>query len=384
MTEPPRRIAIACQGGGTNSAFTYGALRRLLGDHRCGCAPGAPGAFEIVALSGTSAGALCAFMTWYGLVGRGDGTAGRPHDAIAALDRLWDTFTARTPGETILNAAVVQGLRAQARGLPSLRVSPYAPGYDAVLSGLGLAGVRREFIDFAALLEAVAPGFAAIDQARARPRLFIGAVEILSGLFETFDSHAAPETRRNISLAAVQASGTLPEVRRAEPIKGFVGADGQRRDGLFWDGLFSQNPPIREFVTGFALDDRPDEIWVIRINPQQRAAPPRCPDEIEDRRNELAGNLSLNQELQFIQTVNGWCEAFPDFGCRRKKITVRTIKMRRATADGLDLASKFDRSASLIERLKREGEDVAATWLDAWPDGAPSWPGDALYTADGR
>lgn len=376
-----RRVAIACQGGGTNAAFTYGVLRRILEDRRCHCGPGNGDAFEITALSGTSAGALCAFMTWYGLVAK-NGTPGSPADAIAGLDRLWETFSARTPGESVLNAAVVQGLRAQARGLPTVRVSPYAPGYEVLFSSLGLAGVRREFTDFAALLEAVAPAFAGIDQAGVRPRLFIGAVEVLSGLFETFDSHALGETRRNISLAAVRASGTLPDVRKAESIPGFVGADGVRRDGLFWDGLFSQNPPIREFVTAFPVEDRPDEIWVIRINPQQRSAPPRCPDEIEDRRNELAGNLSLNQELQFIQTVNSWCDAFADFGCRRKKIVIRTIKMRRATAEGLDLASKFDRSASVVERLRREGEDAAAAWLRDWPDGVPSWPEDAQYTGD--
>jgi NTE family protein len=366
-----RQIAIACQGGGTNAAFGYGVLRGILTDRRCQRGRAAGGAFEIMALSGTSAGALCAFMTWYGLVAK-NGIAGSPAEAVVALDRLWEAFTARTPAETVVNAAVVQGLRAQARGLPTVRVSPYAPGYDAVLSSLGLAGVRPEFTDFAALLEDVAPDFDAIDQASARPRLFIGAVEILSGLFETFDSHALAETRRNISLAAVRASGTLPDVRKAESIPGFLGADGVRRDGLFWDGLFSQNPPIREFVTAFPVEDRPDEIWVIRINPQQRSAPPRCPDEIEDRRNELAGNLSLNQELQFIQTVNGWCEAFADFGCRRKKIVIRTIKMRRSTAERLDLASKFDRSASLVERLRREGEDVAAAWLRDWLHALPA------------
>ncbi len=379
MTEP-RRIAIACQGGGINAAFTYGALRRILADRRCHRAGSGGAPFEIMALSGTSAGALCAFMTWYGLADKNG--VGGPDDAIAALDRLWTTFAATTPGEIVLNTAMVQGLRAQARGLPSVRVSPYAPGCDLLLSGLGLAGVRREFTDFAALLEAVAPSFSEIDQPSVRPRLFIGAVEILSGLFETFDSYEAAETKRNISLAAIRASGTLPDVRKAEPIEGFLGADGRRRDGLFWDGLFSQNPPIREFVTRFPVEQRPDEIWVIRINPQARATPPRHPDEIEDRRNELAGNLSLNQELQFIQTVNGWCEAFADFGCQRKKVTIRTIKMRRATAEALDPASKFDRSRALIERLRKEGEDIASAWLARWPEDLPSWPADALYAAD--
>ena len=36
-------------------------------------------------------------------------------------------------------------------------------------------------------------------------------------------------------------------------------------DGTYWDGLFSQNPPVREL-----LDAQPHALWVIQINPQQR------------------------------------------------------------------------------------------------------------------
>src|SRR5512133_1126041 len=45
-----RTVAIACQGGGSHTAFTGGVLQRLLvdGNHR------------VVALSGTSGGAVCA------------------------------------------------------------------------------------------------------------------------------------------------------------------------------------------------------------------------------------------------------------------------------------------------------------------------------------
>jgi NTE family protein len=40
-----KRTAIACQGGGSHTAFTAGALKRLLRDDR----------YEVVALSDTSA-----------------------------------------------------------------------------------------------------------------------------------------------------------------------------------------------------------------------------------------------------------------------------------------------------------------------------------------
>jgi hypothetical protein len=58
-------IAIACQGGGSHTAFTAGALKRLLRDER----------YEVVALSGTSGGAICALLAWYALL-QNSGEAG--------------------------------------------------------------------------------------------------------------------------------------------------------------------------------------------------------------------------------------------------------------------------------------------------------------------
>jgi hypothetical protein len=59
--DPRRKFAIACQGGGSHTAFTAGLLVGLLADevfwshHR------------LVGLSGTSGGAVCASLTWSGL-----------------------------------------------------------------------------------------------------------------------------------------------------------------------------------------------------------------------------------------------------------------------------------------------------------------------------
>jgi len=57
-----RGRAIACQGGGAYAAFTAGTLDRLLkflSDHR--------DKYELVAMSGTSGGAICAHLTWCAL-----------------------------------------------------------------------------------------------------------------------------------------------------------------------------------------------------------------------------------------------------------------------------------------------------------------------------
>ena len=76
--------------------------------------------------------------------------------------------------------------------------------------------------------------------------LLVGAVDVLSGKFGAFNSR-----RDRISAETILASAAIPTFFRS------VRLDG----GTYWDGLFSQNPPIKELT-----DEKPDEIWVIQIN----------------------------------------------------------------------------------------------------------------------
>ena len=63
--------------------------------------------FEIAAISGTSAGALCALATWYGLApNSADSACGTIDKAIERLNHLWTVFAATTPVETAHNAIV--------------------------------------------------------------------------------------------------------------------------------------------------------------------------------------------------------------------------------------------------------------------------------------
>lgn len=59
-----KRVTIACQSGGSHSDFSAGVLKRLLAEKL--------ERYEIVALSGTSGGAICALLVWYALLS-GDG-----------------------------------------------------------------------------------------------------------------------------------------------------------------------------------------------------------------------------------------------------------------------------------------------------------------------
>ena len=55
-TDARKRVAIACQGGGSHTAFTAGVLQGILLE--------SPPDIDIVALSGASGGAICATLAW--------------------------------------------------------------------------------------------------------------------------------------------------------------------------------------------------------------------------------------------------------------------------------------------------------------------------------
>jgi hypothetical protein len=146
-------------------------------------------------------------------------------------------------------------------------------------------------------------------------------------------------------------------------------------DGTYWDGLFSQNPPVRELV-----DIRPDELWVIQINPARRAQEPRSVVEIADRRNELAGNLSLHQELGFIEKIDQLLEEglLAEDGTY-KQIVVRLIELARPQLSRkLGAASKLNRDPAFIAELLAHGEAMAEKFLaalafeGAWRRGDPA------------
>jgi NTE family protein len=369
------KVVVACQGGGIHAAFEVGVLTEILEDV-------GRGQFELAGISGTSAGALCALLVWYGLAPKN----GRPGSAIEAADtlnRFWEDFVACTPAESMLNFLTYGAYRFEEAEIPGLGLNapvfaglnPSGLVYKAVASCLPNVGIRRQYFDLDDLLARTCRYFDAIDWPGVKTRLLVGASEVVNGFETVFDSdvNKYPQRRKvqhwrqqlPLTLSSVVAAGTLPTLRATEHIEGA---------GYYWDGLYSQNPPVREFVA----DDPPNEIWVLRINPQQWPYPPKTNAEIQDRMNELMGNLSLNKELDFIEKVNEWIGRYKDFAVDHQHVTVRTIKMKAQTADELRYSSKFNRSRSFMDQLRREGHEVARDWLNRWPH-VGHYPKDAAY-----
>lgn len=412
-----KKIAIACQGGGTHAAFSWGVLTEILKAKKAWDASSEAGdSIDIIAVSGTSAGALCAMATWYGLVpNKADPACGTVDKAIERLDFMWTIFAAKTPIEAFHNQMMATLLSWKSKGVPFPGANPNGVQGEMALASLAMLGARPEYLGFPALLNAVCPHFESIDWekvATADRRVVVGAIEVISGNFETFDSDKTLEAmglhpngenieqynsirwrmRRPFTFEGVAASGTLPELLPAQKINNTVfpsctPGKTVRRDAFYWDGLYSQNPPVRDLLDAPKKEDKPDEIWVVRINPQELHTLSDGMDleAIRDRENDLAGNLSLNQELDHILTINRWIDRYgtanPPFD-KLKKVTVRTIKMPQEIAWGMSHTTKFDRSPQHLAHLAEEGRRVARQWLADWRrlgKEFASYPYDARY-----
>jgi NTE family protein len=307
-----RRVAIACQGGGSHTAFTSGVLQGLM--------EATPKDVDIVALSGTSGGAICAALAWDGLV-RGDQNL-----AVRKLKAFWEAMAASDPWDRIGNESLT-GIM----GLRDLMVMPEVSPYHLPTWGEDrFRQMLNEFFDFDELrMLARRPG---------APILQIGAVEVLSGHFELFSGE-------ELRVECLLASAAIPELFRAVEVPG---------RGVFWDGLFSHNPPIFDLAR-----HRIEELWLIQINLSTYPRIPMETHEILDRRNALSGNLSMEQEISFIELLNRAIAMGrfkdPDFG---------PIRISRIVLDReLGYRSKMDRSPELLEDLTRYGRTKCRMFL---------------------
>jgi NTE family protein len=308
------RIAIACQGGGSFTAFTAGALKKILKENDA--------KYEIVSLSGSSGGAICALLAWYGLL-----TNDR-EKSIRLLDSFWEDISASTFEDMLFNNWVLWTSRLS----DFIPLPEISPNYYPPLAQEYLRTILEKHVDFGKIKEIMNPS---------SPDLFVGAVDVLSGEFKTFKN-------KDISVDVILASAALPELFPAVKID----------DTLYWDGMFSRNPPL---LSTLSANLKPDEIWVIHINPDtiQKHREPISIGEIRNRRNILSGNLSLHQEIDFIRIINNWIRLGYLSGDKFKYVKVRFIQMLYE----LGKESKMDRSSSFIHCMMDYGEKQAEKLL---------------------
>ncbi len=356
------RVAVACQGGGSQTAFTAGVLKALSENHVLDH-------FNVVSISGTSGGAICGFLIWYSWK-KGE------FPAWKRLLDFWHDNTPKNPCERILNDVSTNAIKWIGSGyMPQFNLSPSSPlvTIPSLIATTAL-GIRPEFTDLRMMLEAHAD-FQEVTSWGAQeqpPVLLLGACNILTGRLHKFSSFLEP-----IRVEHLLASACVPTLFPAVRIDHMA----------YWDGLFSDNPPITSLTRPdfVGLPNLPNEIWVIKINPTAIDEVPVLPKEIGDRRNELAGNVSLFHGLREMERFNDLLlrGAFTDEFLTQADIKepiripksfrddpdkpyhIPIIEMSAELAKELTYESKLDRSPEHIDLLIRHGEEQGRRFMEA-------------------
>ncbi len=356
------RLAIACQGGGSQTAFTAGVLKA-----RCENRNRVREHFDIVSMSGTSGGAICAFLLWYAYK-KGDECLWK------RLIDFWNDNTAQTPQERFFNDSVIKALKLASAGLvPQYNLSPSSPLVKSWFS-LSTRGLRSRFTNFEELLRTHID-FEEVATWGAQPKppvLILGACNVLTGRLHKFSSFHEP-----MRIEHILASACVPNVFPAVTLDVMA----------YWDGLFSDNPPIQALLRrdSVGIKNIAQEIWVIKINPTTSNTIPEEPSQIADRRNQLEGNVSLFQSLGQIEDLNRWISerVFKDEFLAKVDVKVPIkipksfpedpdqpwhipmIEMSEDLQNTLTYEDKLDRSPDNINRLIQDGEKQGQRFLEA-------------------
>jgi NTE family protein len=318
----PLPIDLALQGGGSHGAFTWGVLDRLLEEPW----------LQIVAISGTSAGAMNAAVLADGW------TEGGSAGARAALDAYWKRVSRaaafsplqRTPFDRLTGRWTLDSSPVFiAMDLMSRIFSPY----DINPRGFNpLRDILAESIDFARL-------------ARSPIKVFITATNVRTGRGHIFRN---PEITADVLLA----SACLPTMFQAIEINGEP----------YWDGGFAGNPTITPLVRESEAHDS----ILVQINPRERPDTPRSAAEILNRLNEISFNSPPMKELRMIALLREVAD--PGKGEGARWAGMRTHRIMTEMMADLGYSSKLNAEWEFLSMLRTEGRRATSEFIDAHAD----------------
>ena len=313
---PTRRIAVALQGGGSHGAFTWGVLDRLLQEPD----------FEIVGISGTSAGAMNAGILADGL------RRGGAREARKTLERYWEDV-GRMPGFASMAPPKFGAKRKwHLDDNPvflwnDVLVRLWSPYQTNPLNYNPLRPLLKR-IDF--------------DGLRNDPdaaRVFICATNVRTGLRRVFENE-------ELSTEVLLASAALPQVYQAVEIGG----------EHYWDGGYTGNPALAPLYLRTTATD----IIVVGINPIVRAEVPRTARAIIDRVDEIGFNAAFMSEVAAIAFVEDLMKSRPA-DAKFRRLYVHGIGDDALGSFGA--SSKMNNHPDFLRHLHALGNRAAERWL---------------------
>jgi NTE family protein len=306
----PVPLGLALQGGGAHGAFCWGVLDALLEAQ----------AFDLVAASGSSAGAMNAVVLAHGLM------AGGPEGARRSLAIFWQAVARSLPSEPVVMSIDGQGARVEPWFRALLWWSRLMP--PEVFPGEGpdpLATILHEQVDFAGLRR-----FSPL-------RLFIATTHARSARLRVFREH-------ELGVDVLLASACLPQWRRTVWIEGEP----------YWDGGYAANPPLWALVSDGGVRD----LLLVLLLPALRQALPVSAHEIGSRVQELGFITPFLAEWRGLLNAT----ARPWWWTGRRATRWHAIDAS-ATLGGLPTETRMAPSERFLGVLRDLGRARAQDWL---------------------
>ena len=109
---------------------------------------------------------------------------------------------------------------------------------------------------------------------------------------------------------------------------------------------------------------------MVQVTPWSRGFEPKTIADVNDRCNELSGNIAISQDIYLMEKIDELVDALSEGenvkdkrlrlpgeeGKEYRHIEVRVIEISDDMSHSLDAASKLDRTPSFIRKLMDHGE----------------------------
>lgn len=323
-----KKINLALQGGGSHGAFTWGVLDYLLEDGR----------FDFEGISATSAGSMNAVVMAAGFLD------GRESGARQALHDFWrkvaDAGSVFCPAQAMVTDnpfmdfmpkwMTGENPALQFFNVVSQNISPYQFN---PMNLNPLRDILDEMVDFKAL------------QRNKEFKLFITATNVRTGDARVF-------TTKELERDMVLASAALPNVFQAVDVQGEA----------YWDGGFVGNPSLWPLY----YETEGHDLLIVHVNSIVRNEIPKEALAIEDRVNEITFNSAMLKEMRaiaFVQKLLHQNMLKDEFRAKYRDVLIHAIRAEDAMKD-YGMATKFDTSWGLLNKLFQVGRSSARKWVD--------------------
>lgn len=314
-----KKIALALQGGGSHGAFTWGIIEKLLEEEL----------FDIRGICGTSAGAMNAAITVYGLHKGGNKAA------IELLEKFWKRVSESAKYSPMqpswLDNALYPGGMDFSPGYHFFNVftNVLSPYQFNPMDVNPLRDILLELIDFS-------------ETNLSETQLFVCATNVKTCKPKVFMSP-------NISVDSLLASACLPLLFKAVEING----------EHYWDGGYMGNPPIWPLIDNTDTAD----ILLCKVNPIEINHVPKTVREIQDRINDISFNSSLMNEMRMIYFKDKILKIGVSLRGRLRKIHFHEIAADKAL-EQYSLSSKFNTTWAFLNELRKKGRECAEHWME--------------------